>query len=204
MAITGEAYFLANPAMRNLYYTKKVAKNGNIVQPDNWDLLDDDEALSLLFCPGGVRRVLNWMSTKQFKEHMARNEPFLCDVDQNPPHAGGKSQGGLLWPSQLTHGHIMCFKQGTSPRSWRLAVPQEHLQAMGFNLLCRETPFSAIKHALDNLQIGADSLKRVSGNSMYVKTQAAWMWYFLGHIAPCHKHLYRALGAPDSEWDDEF
>ena len=204
MAITGEAYFLANPAMRTLYSTKKAAKNGNLGQPDNWDLLDDDEALSLLFCPGGVRRVFNWMSTKQFKEHMARNEPFLCDVDKNPPHAGGIIRGALLWPSQLTHGRIMCFKHGTSPRSWRLAVPQLYLQAMDFNLFCTETPFSAIKHALDHLRIGADNLKRVSGNSMCTKTQAAWMWYFLGHIAPRQKHLDCALGAPDSEWDDEF
>ena len=34
VAITGEAYFLASLAIRNLYYTKKAAKNGNIVQPD--------------------------------------------------------------------------------------------------------------------------------------------------------------------------
>ena len=155
---------------------------------------------------GTFGRALKWMDTEEFKLHMRRGQPFLFDADQNPPKVGGRCSGGPLWPSQLTHGTILCFKQTGSSRSWRLALPEEHLQAMGFNMLSADADVSPIKLALSNLNVSQVDMQRMSGNSMYVKTQAAWMWYFLGHIVPRQKHMCRELGAAGSEWgdDDEF
>ena len=113
---------------------------------------------------------------------------MLCDVDQTPPELQGKSTPGLAFPTQLTHGTVFLLEpNGMDPDAlpnWKIATGQEHFQAMGFNFLYDKDEISPLTKAISDLGLTRKQMKKLSGNAMHLRVQAAWMAYCLGHTAP--------------------
>ena len=107
---------------------------------------------------------------------------YCCDLDHHPESRG--SAGGMSFPVQLTHGHILCFSG--NQEEWQLATAKEHMCANGFHAVPSATPpefpLCGLVPVLDSLGLEPRQLKELSGNGMNLATQSSWMLYVMANV----------------------
>ena len=152
------------------------------------------------FSPGIIRRINEWESKKKNDLTIVQTSPCSVDLDHNVNK--GNSHGPWI-PTQLQHNTFMDINH--SDRPWRVATGMEHFAAMGWpvfgpmQLMFGKNPMTKI---FADLPIR--SQKSLSGNSMHLVTQAAWMMYVLANVVPVEKFQpRRTMGSANDEWDDE-
>ncbi|CAE7871568.1 unnamed protein product [Symbiodinium necroappetens] len=191
MAATGELLFQATTEDRlQEMVGLAVARKNNVSLAEMQQHLaarDAPKVFSLLLPPGGIVRMKDWMQLFQDKKRECPElRAFLCDVDHI---VGGKGPcGGELWPTQLTHGHVMAFSLGETEEqgvSFVLATAQEHLLALGWRTFGVSSiiPKSKLCAVIDNLKLSSSHIKQLAGNSMNLRTQLAFMLYAIANVS---------------------
>eukprot|EP00435_Cladocopium_sp_Y103_P067844 s676_g30.t1 len=159
-----------------------VARKNNVTVGEMTQIVqsqDHDKLSSLVFPPGGIQRMNGWIQLYQEKlKETAKLRAFLCDVDHSPA-------GGELWPTQLTHGSVLSLRQNGDQTTWLLATAKEHLGALGWRMFGDSPIFPKSKMAkvLDNLDFSPSQVKQLSGNSMHLRTQLAFMMFAIANVS---------------------
>lgn len=93
--------------------------------------------------------------------------------------------GGELWPTQLTHASVLSFSTEGENVSWLLATSKEHLSALGWRMYGHSDvfPVSKMVKVLDDLQLLPSQVKQLTGNSMHLRTQLAFMIFAIAHVS---------------------
>lgn len=69
--------------------------------------------------------------------------------------------------------------------SWLLATGKEHLSALGWRMFGHSNifPVSKMVKVLDDLQLLPSQVKQLTGNSMHLRTQLAFMMFAVAHVS---------------------
>eukprot|EP00971_Amphidinium_carterae_P348512 6490530-Amphidinium_carterae.3 len=147
---------------------------------------DTLELLSRVYAPGHVARFQEWQNHIRDHPRLSQLRSLLFDLDHAPNSKG--CTAGEDFPVQLRHGNILGFFPATG--EFKVATGLEHLAALGWPVsqLCQaqqEQTLAGKERVLGMLnllaQLSPNQQKLLSGNSMHLVTQAAWMFYILGN-----------------------
>lgn len=189
--LTGDIYFVATEEEQKAEEDRLAAIRRTTVRPGaclkGFDLVKAR-------CPPSQQR--HWLGYENIrnKKGIKDGDTFLADMEQDPYR--GRSRAGVLWPSQLTHGHIYSWKKE------RFATALEHAAAQGIHIspscsgTWKPSPLAAIFQNRSPAQ-----LRHLMGNTMHLTTQYAWMLYVFAHICPISPPKITELGPPASADD---
>lgn len=176
---SGDVFALASESERQQEYIGLAKKQKNHLKPAHLDSIPKKELLRLLLPPGAVQRFNEWMDTAS--DGCSLGGRYMFDVDHHPNTKG--STGGSDWPVNLRHGTVLSVDSEDAD-SWKIMTTMEHFASMGFLVFpeLQET-FSGWSGAQFLTDSSRFQLKRFLGNGMHLVTQAAWMFYVLGHTS---------------------
>lgn len=160
--------------------------------------MSPSDRMMTIFSPGMIGSYQEWRRWHCAKFPGTAN--VMVDIDHHPAKRG--CSGGVDWPTQLTHGHIISLAQEDGD-GWILATAKKHFGALGFVMHPVEGSVfgrSPLANVSDALELPAPHLKLLSGNGMHLHTQAAWMMYVLSNIPPRSAPSPRAMSR-GSSWD---
>ena len=155
----------------------------------------------------------NWRRPKIPRIRFSKTLAIVsCSVTVRPvpikcgPNVGRGATAGEDWPVQLTHGVIMDLNQFEIP--WRVATSMEHFSAMGWPMhepLTNSFGLSPLKSIVEGLSVR--SRKILTGNSMHLVTQGAFMTYVLSNVVRIDRVEQVSNFGSLSSWDsleDQF
>ena len=192
-------YMMVSDEERMQYYVHLAANQGRVMQPEDFVGMEAEELCFFCLPPGANLRMQAWLALPNAQKVLNAGRPFCFDVGCHPVRGGA---GGDRFPCQLTHGTVVqaLLPPGGGPLQLKIATPLEHLQAQGWNCvntLCPRTEYMPIFNTLSTC-----SLKRLSGNGMHLKVEAAWMMYCLGHTVRREQANMTCVGISSDE-DEE-
>ena len=193
--LSGTAYLLATDEERNIEMVAMAADQTNWTCSATMANMNFEEAISVCMPPNMVVRYHDYM--ENFAERSSMGGDFLFDLDQN---ASSTSPGQERWPPMLAHGHIV----GVSGGQPRLAVPLEHIAALGWHLF----PKSCTVHKEANAaavfkRMKRAELKAFAGRGVNLGCLATFMFQVFGNFVRKPKcTLQHPLQSCDSDGEE--
>ena len=205
--VGGGEYFCAPDKERHSMYADLAAGQTNHIPMEQIESMPDISPLLPSLLPvGQTQRLEQWLQRRA--EFESPGGELLADLDHNMP----MKRGGVLWPTQLTHGTVAHLPRGGPVR---LATALEHLGAQGYCVYSQgacgtcetgsaSTPVSPLVNIFRGLSAG--KTKELVGRGIHVAVLSAWMFYVFANIVPLRRkadiRMLRGLSFASDADDD--